>query len=215
MIDDETDRLRSALSGMRVVGLVGGVASGKSLVAKQLEELGALRLDADQAAHTVLLEKEVEEAARGRWGESIIGADGHIDRRRLGQIVFAASENGQRERACLERLTHPRIARMLEQQVLAAREKNDKVAVLDAPVLLEAGWDRLCDTIIYVDANQEGREQRMRARGWTPDDFKAREAAQKSLTEKRARAEEVIDNSGSVEATRAQVLGLWRRWLAE
>jgi dephospho-CoA kinase len=212
MNEAETDRLRTLLTGVRVVGLVGGVASGKSLVAKQLEELGALRLDADQAAHSVLLHHKVEEAARGRWGESILGADGRIDRRRLGQLVFAPGEAGRRELAFLEQLTHPRIAKILEQQAAAAQGGNYRVAVLDAPVLLEAGWGSLCDTIIFVDAAQEVREQRAKQRGWDHDDFSAREAAQKSLTDKRAQAEEVIDNSGSIEATRAQLQGLWRRW---
>jgi dephospho-CoA kinase len=213
MNEHDTDRLRSLLTGVRVVGLVGGVASGKSLVAKQLEELGALRLDADQAAHRVLLDHEVEEAARSRWGENIMRADGRIDRRRLGQIVFAPGEVGRRERAFLERLTHPRIASILEEQAAAAQGGKYRVAVLDAPVLLEAGWDRLCNTILFVDARQEVREQRAGQRGWDRDGFAAREAAQKTLTEKKARAEEVIDNSGSIEATQAQLLSLWRRWV--
>jgi dephospho-CoA kinase len=210
----EAERLAALLEGVRVVGLVGGIASGKSLIARQLAELGALELNADRAGHEVLLDREVEEAARKRWGESIFDAAGHIDRRQLGQIVFAPGETGGRELAFLQQLTHPRIAQMLEKQAIAARAHGYPVAVLDAPVLLEAGWDRLCNTIIYVDAPSELRRARARQRGWDDDDFAGREAAQKTLTEKRLRAEEFIDNSGSIENTRAQVQVLWRRWAA-
>jgi dephospho-CoA kinase len=208
----EVDRLRSLLKGVRIVGLVGGVASGKSLVARQFADLGALELDADRAGHEVLLQKEVEDAARSRWGETIFDSAGHIDRRRLGQIVFRPGEAGSRELAFLQQLTHPRIATVLEKQAAAARNGGYRVAVVDAPVLLEAGWDRLCDTLIFVDAAQEVRRARARLRGWSDADFDAREAAQKTLTEKRLQAEEVIDNSGSLDATRAQVQDLWRRW---
>ena len=209
----EAERLRSLLEGVRVVGLVGGVASGKSLVARQFAELGALELDADRAGHEVLLQKEVEEAARARWGETIFDPAGHIDRRRLGQIVFAPGEAGSRELAFLQQLTHPRIVKVLEKRATAAHSRGYRVAVVDAPVLLEAGWGRLCDPIVYVEAAQELRRARARQRGWSDADFDAREAAQKTLTEKRLKAEEVIDNSGSLDATRAQVQDLWRRWV--
>lgn len=212
MSDDETDRLRSRLHGVRLVGLVGGVASGKSLVGQEFERLGALVLDADRAAHAVLLEPEVEHAARQRWGLEILTPEGRIDRRRLAARVFGSEPEASRERAFLEELVHPRIARRLAEEVLAAGS-GYRVAILDAPVLMEAGWDRLCDCVVFVAAPEALRRRRAQQRGWRPEDFAIREAAQKTITEKRSRADDEIDNSGSIEATRAQVGALWQRWV--
>lgn len=207
-----TDRLQKVLDGVRVIGLVGGVASGKSTVGKLLEEMGALRLDADRAAHRALEDPEVLRAARQRWGGDVFDASGSLDRRCLAAKVFAAGETAQRDRQFLEQLVHPRVAEAFAEQAAASAGKY-KVAVLDAPVLLEAGWGPLCDTIVFVDAAPELRRERARLRGWNNADFDAREAAQKSLTAKRAQAEECIDNSGSVESTRAQLEHLWRHWV--
>jgi len=128
---------------MQVIGVLGGVASGKSLVARQLAELGAEVLDADRAGHEVLRSAEIEAAARRRWGEAIFGADGRIDRSRLGQIVFGPGADAQREREYLEQLTHPEIHRRLADEARRLQQSGTSIAVLDAPLLLEAGWDRL------------------------------------------------------------------------
>jgi dephospho-CoA kinase len=194
---------------MHILGLLGGVASGKSLVAAQLARLGAGVLDADRAGHEVLRLPEVEQAARERWGESVFGADGHIDRRRLAEIVFAPPQKGPEERRFLEELTHPRIARLLEGQAERLAAADCRVAVLDAPLLLEAGWDRLCQRLILVDAPHQLRLARALARGWTEREFAEREGVQESLDFKRKRADWVVDNSGSPDQTQAQIERLW------
>ena len=194
---------------MRIIGILGGVSSGKSMVARQFARLGAKLLDADQAGHEALRLPHVEAAARRRWGEAVFGPDGRIDRARLARLVFAAGAEGQRERTYLEQLTHPEITRLLKQQAEALAATETAVAVLDAALLLEAGWDKLCEKIVFVEAPREARLARARARGWGEEDFAAREGAQESLHRKRARADAIIDNSGSPERTQAQVEQFW------
>jgi len=195
---------------MLVIGLLGGVASGKSLVAKELERLGAGHLDADRAGHEVLRLPRVEAAARQRWGAGVFNTAGHIDRSQLARLVFAAPPNGPRERKYLEQLTHPEIGRLLEQQARQWTAEGLPAAVLDAPLLLEAGWDKFCDTLVFVDAPREVRLGRALARGWTESEFSARENAQEPLDLKRKRADVVIDNATSFEQTREQGERFWQ-----
>jgi dephospho-CoA kinase len=194
---------------MKTLGLLGGVACGKSLVARQFAALGAVVLDADRAGHEALRLPAVEAAARKRWGDSIFGPDGHIDRPRLAQIVFALPPRGPVERKYLESLTHPEIGRQLSAQV-DAQKAVASLAVLDAALILEAGWDKLCECLAFIDVPREVRLARALQRGWTEGDFIAREAAQDSLDLKRSRADVIIDNSGSAEHTQAQVQRLWQ-----
>jgi dephospho-CoA kinase len=195
---------------MRIIGLLGGVASGKSLVAKQLAALGACVLDADRAGHEVLRLPQIETAARQRWGDKVFAPDGHIDRSRLAKIVFAPPPTGPRERQYLEQLTHPDIGRLVAEQAERMAACGTKVAVLDAPLILEAGWDRLCEKLVFVDAPRESRRARAMARGWTEEEFAGREGVQESLDSKRNRADVIIDNSGSSDHTQAQVERLWQ-----
>lgn len=194
---------------MLIVGLLGGVASGKSLIARQLCELGAGLLDGDQAGHEVLRLPEIERQVRERWGESVIDRDGRVDRKALGKIVFAPPPDGPRELRRLEQLTHPEIGVCLRLQAEELAKAGRKVAVLDAPVMLKAGWDAFCDRIVFVEAPPEVRLARAIERGWNQEDFAAREAAQESLEVKRAHADTVIDNSGSPEDSQAQVERFW------
>ena len=194
---------------MRIIGVTGGVASGKSTVAQQFAKLGAGLLDADRAGHEVLRLPQVEAAARQRWGEAIFGADGRIDRARLARIVFALGEEGRKEREYLEQLTHPEIARLLDRQVETLVASGTAVAVLDAALLFEAGWDKRCEKTIYVETPREARQQRANARGWSKEEFAAREGAQESLDRKREHADVTIDNSGSPERTQAQIEQFW------
>jgi dephospho-CoA kinase len=195
---------------MKIIGILGGVASGKSFVAGQLAQMGAGVLDADRAAHAVLRLPAVEEAARGRWGETVFGADGHMDRSRLAKIVFSPPPKGAEERSFLEELTHPEIGRVLEQEAQRLAAAGVAAAVLDAPLVLESGWDRFCDRLVFVDVPRKLRIARALARGWTQEEFAAREGAQESLDCKRARADVVVDNSGSPEETQHQLERFWR-----
>ena len=194
---------------MQVIGILGGVASGKSLIAGQLAQLGAGVLDADRAGHEVLRLPEIEAAARARWGPGVFGPDGRIDRARLARVVFAPGPEAERERKFLEQRTHPEIGRRLAAQAERLAASGAPAAVLDAPLLLEAGWDGFCDKLIFVDAPRQVRLARALARGWSEEDFAAREAAQESLDVKRKRADVIVDNSGSPERVEAQVERFW------
>lgn len=208
--DRHLEPIEQQASRPQIIGLLGGVASGKSLVAECLEQLGAARLDADRVGHEVLREPEVEAAIRARWGEAVFDCDGRVDRPAVARIVFAPTVEGRAELFFLEQLTHPRIGIRLRDEADKLTAAGKQFLVLDAPVLLKAGWDSLCSVILYVDAPRELRLQRALGRGWSAEEFARREAAQESTETKRKRADFVVDNSGEAAETREQVKVWWR-----
>src|SRR5262245_46108126 len=145
---------------MLILGLVGGIASGKSVVANILRDLGAIVLDADQAGHAVLREPEIIKEAKDRWGDRILDPNGQISRRAVAKIVFAQGNDA--ERKFLEQLTHPRIEALLHEELDHIRNTPNPpaVVVIDAALLFEAGWDKLCDKILFVDAPRDLRLER-------------------------------------------------------
>lgn len=193
----------------RIVGILGGVASGKSFVAKCLEELGAGRLDADKAGHEVLTRPEVIAKLREHWGDAVVDEAGQIARPAVAKIVFARTPEASRELAFLEQITHPLIGALLQKRIEGFAESCVRLLVLDAPVMLKAGWDRFCDTILFVDVPTAERLRRAQSRGWTEAEFHAREAMQESVEIKRRAADFVVDNAGEPEATKSQITRLW------
>lgn len=198
---------------MRVLGLLGGIASGKSAVAGMLVKRGAVWLDADRAGHEVLREPDVKKALVKHWGKSILADVGEIDRKAVAEIVFAKTPEGAAELRWLEAQTHPRIRMKLEAELEKLRSEKVPVAVLDAPVMLKSGWDKICDVVWFIDTADEVRLRRALSRGWTAQEFWAREAAQEPLAVKRARADFVLDNSGELTYTERQVDRLWQQLL--
>jgi dephospho-CoA kinase len=198
---------------MLTLGLVGGIASGKSVVANILRDMGAVVLDADQAGHAVLREPDVIAELRKRWGDGILDSSGQISRREVAKIVFAAGNEAQRK--FLEDLTHPRIKAHLERELQEIHNSPEPppVVVIDAALLFEAGWDRLCDKILYVDAPRDIRLERAVSRGWSTEQFAAREAAQMPLVEKAARSHIVIRNARTLENIRDVLRLTWRHRL--
>ena len=128
---------------MKILGILGGVASGKSTVARQFAQLGAAVLDADRAGHEVLRLPEIEAAARRRWGEEAFGPDGRIDRQRLACIVFAPGPKGRREREFLEQLTHPEIARAIRRQAERNGRRRGRRGGSGRPVAVGGRLERL------------------------------------------------------------------------
>jgi dephospho-CoA kinase len=194
---------------MQIIGLLGGVASGKSFVAEQFRRLGAEVLDADRVGHEVLLLPEVRSAIRKHFGDKVFREDGQVDRKALGRIVFGPQPDGPRELAILEQITHPEIRRRLKSQGERMAADGVPAAILDAPVMLKSGWDEICSAIVFVDVPDNVRRERASARGWTNEEFAAREAAQESLEVKRRRADFVIDNSATAGYTQEQIERLW------
>jgi dephospho-CoA kinase len=126
--------------------------------------------------------------------------------------VFADSPDAPGELRFLEQITHPRITERLRQQMAEAAAAGAPAIVLDAAVMLKAGWDRLCHAVWFVDAPRAVRIERAARRGWDEKQFAAREAAQESLEKKRLAATAVIDNAGSPERTAEQVRALWKQF---
>lgn len=197
-------------AGMITVGIIGGVASGKSTIAKRLEELGAFVFDGDRIGHEVLALPEVVSAAQRRWGEEVVAADGQLDRSAIARRVFGDDPQAVEELKFWESETHPRITQRVADALKSIEEKTpNKIVVLDAAVLLKAGWQSLCDQIIFVDTPHKTRLARALDRGWTAEHFAAREASQVSVKEKREIASVLIDNAGDLDQTYEQVLEFW------
>ena len=194
---------------MLTLGLVGGIASGKSVVANCFRDLGAVVLDADRAGHAVLREPDVIAALKARWGERILDPSGQVSRREVAKIVFAREDGS--ERKFLEQLTHPRIQMRLQQELLKVQAANPppRVVVLDAALLFEAGWESLCDKVLFVDAPRDVRLERAVSRGWSAEQFAAREAAQLPVEDKRRRSDLLIRNVRTLEDIRNVVRLTW------
>ena len=200
---------------MRILGLVGGVASGKSFVAECFRALGAAVLDGDKTGHAVLREPAIIDAIRQRWGDGVLDPDGHVNRSAVAKIVFTPGNKA--EKAFLEQLTHPRIEARLQRQMEQLRTSSDppQAVVIDAALLFEGGWDKLCDKVIFVDAPRDLRLERAVARGWSAEQFAAREASQLPLDEKRNRSHIVIRNARTRENVREVVRLTWEELLTE
>jgi dephospho-CoA kinase len=190
---------------MKIIGLLGGVASGKSTVADVFRKHGAAVLDADRAGHEVLRMPAIRAVIGGRWGKDVIRRDGEVDRAALAKIVFAPPPDGPRQLAELEKITHPEIRKRLRAEAEEYARQGVPLVILDAPVMLKAGWDKFCDTLVFVDCPDDQRLKRALSRGWTPEEFHRREASQESVAEKKARAEFVLDNSRDVGYIQSQV----------
>ncbi|MFT5093572.1 MAG: dephospho-CoA kinase [Porticoccaceae bacterium] len=182
-----------------VVGILGGIGSGKSAVSRGLSNhFKTFLIDADRVGHDVLGIPTVQDDIRLAFGDSVFdGAE--IGRKSLAGKVFGSELHHKQALIELEKIVHPEIRRQVEKQLADIPDETD-VVVLDAAVMLEAGWNDLCDTIVFVDTPFETRLKRVEEnRGWTADELRRREASQVSLEDKRAVSELIVDNSGSLE----------------
>lgn len=193
---------------MYLVGLTGGIASGKSYVASLLGELGASTVDADQVAREVVVPGSTGLVqVVGAFGFEILLPSGELDRAKLGEIVFADPE----KRIELERILHPLIKARTTQLI---SEQPSEIVVYAVPLLVEANVDYPFDTIITVEAGVENQVSRlMTSRQMSESDARARIEAQTTSPERVARANFVIDSSGSKEQTRLQVVEVWKQLL--
>jgi dephospho-CoA kinase len=193
-----------------VVGLTGGIGCGKSTVAGILAELGALVIDADRLGHEAYRPgSEGFRRVREAFGPGVVAPDGTIDRHALGRVVFA--DPAARER--LNAIAHPLIAEEIRRRVTAARAGGfDGPIVVEAAVLVEAGWRTLVDRLWVVSADRETAIARVAAaRGLPREEVERRIDAQIADAERRRAADLVIDNRGTPGALRAQVETAWRR----
>lgn len=197
---------------MRIIGLTGGIASGKSCAAHLFEKLGAAVIDADQLAREVVAPGEEALAQiAASFGDRILNADGTLNRAALGEIVFADPA----ARRTLEGITHPAIKKRAEEKLQRLRELGTGTAFYVAPLLIEAGITSRVHEVWVVYLDQETQVQRLMARdGLSREAALSRIASQMPMEEKKKLGKIVIDNRGGFEELEAQVLKLWREELA-
>lgn len=189
---------------MFLVGLTGGIGSGKSSVARILANLGAIVIDADAVAREVVepgqpaLTKLVE-----RFGPGVLASDGTLDRAAVAAIVFDDAD----ARADLNAITHPAVGEEITRRIAGA--PPDAVVIVDVPLLVESGMTRLYEMVLVVEASREVRLDRLEERGLTRADAEARMAVQASDDARRAIADVVIDNAGDLDALREHVTEAW------
>jgi dephospho-CoA kinase len=193
---------------VKIIGLTGGIASGKSIVAGILEEMGAVVIDADQLARDVVKPgTDQYQAIVETFGEKVLQPDGTLDRKALGRIVFADPN----ARVQLERITHPAIIKLAEERLKEERLKGTEIVIYMVPLLLEAGLASSVDEVwvVYADENtQIGRLMKRDNIG--RDEALRKMAAQMPMDEKVKFGKVIIDNSGTPDETRRKLKKLWQ-----
>ncbi len=194
---------------MYVIGLTGGIASGKSTASRRLREMGAALVDTDIIAHELAQPGEaLWQLYTEHFGVQVLHADRTLDRAAIARQIFTSS----RERAWMDRVAHPLILAECQQQLTAFRDQGCPSAVLDAPLLLEVGWDAFVDEVWLVAAVPKIQLRRLMERdSLSRAEAVKRMAAQLSLAEKSQRADLILDNNGTMEQLLAQVDQAWHR----
>ena len=194
---------------MLVIGLTGGIGTGKSEAARQLEELGALIISADQVGHeSYTVNTEAWEQVVATFGNGILQDDKEIDRRKLGGIVF--SDPSQLKK--LNQIMHPRMARIVSDKIEAFRGQGVDTVVVEAALLFEAGWDSLVEEVWVTDASEEIIIGRLRERNClSEEEAKKRINSQMDRMERIGRSDFVINNSGDMAELGTTIKELWDR----
>ena len=194
---------------MIVIGLTGGIASGKSTVSQMLSELGATVVDADKVGHEAF--RPHSDAWRdvvATFGSGILGQDEEIDRGKLADIVF----NDPKALEQLNRIMHPLMYRVVEQRIEALRRQRVEVVVLEAALLIEANWTDLIDQVWVTVAPESDVIDRLRSqKGFTEEQARARINSQMSIAERSKCADVVIENDSDLDTLRGRVEELWQK----
>lgn len=195
-----------------VLGIVGGIGSGKSFVAQAFGELGCGIIDSDKVAHEALELPEVRKILLDWWGPELLTPEGAMSRKAIAGRVFGHPA----EVAKLNALVHPKVEEMRQRQMkLWADQKEIRAVIWDTPLLFEVGLDRLCDHVIFVKVPLDIRLRRVQeSRGWSAEELNKREKSQFSLDKKELLADYIVDNSGEVSNTLRQVHEIFSQILA-
>ena len=186
----------------KIIGILGGIGSGKTAVAAQFAKLGCAVIDADQIAHELLEEAAVKEKIIGCFGDSILDCSGRIDRKKLAQIAFA----GKEQSASLNNIIHPGVLARTEELIEQYNNQSQvKAIVLDMPLLVEVGWEKRCDRLIFVDCKAPLRAVRAEKMGISENELKIRENLQISLDNKAKVSDNKVDNNSDLAALAKQV----------
>lgn len=198
-------------AGRPIIGIAGGIGSGKTFVANLFGELGCYVLRADDHVHAAYSRDDVKSRLREWWGGRAFDAAGGVDRRAVAGIVFADAG----ERARLEALIHPIVnAERWAEMERHAADPGIVAWVWDVPLLYEAGLHRSCDRVVFVDASDATRLRRVQGRGWNEADWQAREKSQFPLDKKRSISDDYISNDDGIDVVREQVRDVLSRILA-
>lgn len=194
---------------MLVIGLTGGIGTGKTEVSSLLEQLGATVINADQVGHEAYTpHTEAWKEVVNAFGDGILQETGEIDRRKLGSIVFADPD----KLATLNGIMHPRMASIVREKLGILEKQGAKVAVVEAAVLFEAGWDALVGEVWTTESAVDVVVARLQQRnGFAPEEIRKRIASQMSSEERARRASEVILNDGELEDLETAVREVWKR----
>jgi len=193
---------------MKVIGLTGAIGSGKSTVSRFLAELGAVIIDADKIGHQVLeADSEARRQVVDAFGKKVFTSDGHIDRKRLGGLVFKEREALSR----LNRIMHPRICDVIKAQLEQHQKQGADMVVIEAPLLIEAGWTALVDEVWVTVAPQATVLERLEQVGMSGTEAMARIGSQLPAKERSKHADVVIDTDCSLDELRVKVSRLWQR----
>jgi dephospho-CoA kinase len=193
-----------------IIGLTGGIASGKSTVSEMLKNWGIPVIDADIEARLAV---EPGEEAYGQilnhFGKSILYEDGSINRARLGEIIF----NNEGERMILNEIVHPAVRKRMAEKQEIAQSKGESMIIMDIPLLFESELRSTVDRTLLVYVDEEIQLQRLMARNnYTKEEAVARIQSQMPLIEKKKLADAVIDNNGSIQQTKSQLTNILKQW---
>ena len=185
----------------KIIGVVGGIGSGKSTVAGVFGENGCAVVDADAIAHEVLDERDVKEQIRETFGAGVF-AEGEVDRERLADAVFASGDAAERINA----IVHPKVLSEIDKLIeIYNRDSNVRAIVLDVPLLVEVGWEKKCDSLIFVECTSENRVKRAIKHGLSEENLKKREKFQISLDKKAKLAHYIVHNNSVTKEITNQV----------
>lgn len=200
-------------SGKPVIGLAGGIGSGKSLVARQFEQLGCAVINADDLAHQVLTQQDVIDKVVQWWGQKVLNNEGQLDRKEIGRCVFDSPDDLRK----LEQLVHPRVHALRDSLRQRYEFQNAvKAIVEDCPLLFEVGLEGECDVVVFVSTDRTVRLARIKAnRGWTAKELDSRENKQLGLDIKANRADYIVDNSENEQRTFEQVRNVFLKVITE
>ena len=193
---------------MKIIGLTGGIGSGKSTVSTIMAGLGAVIIDADIVGHDLLKNTQVQHEIISAFSKDILTNDGNIDRKTLSRIVFDSPDS----LAKLNRIMHQRMSNIVNNKLKKYKNENIEIVVLEAPLLIDAGWNSLVDEVWVINTPVNTVIRRLRERtGMTKNEVLVRIASQLSPNERLKAANVVIDNNGSPAELKKTIISLWSK----
>ena len=189
-----------------VIGILGGIGSGKSTVAAEFAKLGCKVIDADKIAHDLLDSNTVKEEIVGLFGKAVLDSSGRIEHKKLAGVVFTSGDKLD----SLNGIIHPLVIARTEELIEQYNQQNQvKAIVLDMPLLVEVGWAKRCDKLIFVHCEQKIRAERAKKKGFDENQIKIRENFQISLDNKESLADNIVENNSDFSALVRQVADIF------